>query len=337
MVIASMASAETTDYPNPLVEAALSERPAAIIELYRKRTNIDPARPVTVEMIRKHYYTARAGAGLIINSTKEDRQKVTENVYDSFYKACFWLDDWKMSSAHDNRTFSYFSKLLRGFGDHVYEIGSGTGALSEYLSSHGFRCIATEISSERKTKADSDSLVWHTTDGIHLARYEPENSFDILISSQLIEHLHPEDIEEHCANALRLLKAGGIYIFDTPNRLSGPADFSEAFGLEESDGLHLKEYTHGELSRILYQAGFSKVKAVYVAPKAVRSLIDICFSSSVYLVFIVQLENMLTKFPSRVRRKILRILHVLAIWRPNVFLLAIKGEIVPNVACEPGL
>jgi hypothetical protein len=55
MVIASMASAETTDYPNPLVEAALSERPAAIIELYRKRTNIDPARPVTVEMIRKHY------------------------------------------------------------------------------------------------------------------------------------------------------------------------------------------------------------------------------------------------------------------------------------------
>jgi hypothetical protein len=57
----------------------------------------------------------------------------------------------------------------------------------------------------------------------------------------------------------RALKPGGRYLVVTPNRLSGPHDISRAFD-DVARGFHLKEYTYGELSRALRQAGFRRVR-----------------------------------------------------------------------------
>jgi len=78
----------------------------------------------------------------------------------------------------------------------------------------------------------------------------PADSFDYLISIDVIEHLRLEDTITHLKEAYRVLKKGGAYIIITPNRLAG-------FKIP----LHLYEFTNEELTRLLLSIGFSSVRA----------------------------------------------------------------------------
>ena len=53
-----------------------------------------------------------------------------------------------------------------------------------------------------------------------------------------------------------------MYICITPNRLSGPHDVSAAYDTVAT-GFHLKEYTTGDLTRLLRDAGFTSVQTFY--------------------------------------------------------------------------
>jgi hypothetical protein len=57
----------------------------------------------------------------------------------------------------------------------------------------------------------------------------------------------------------RILRPGGHYLVVTPNRIYGPHDVSRYFA-DEAQGLHLREYTHADLARLLRRAGFQGVK-----------------------------------------------------------------------------
>jgi len=313
-------AAPSDDELNPAVEKALAEHADEIVARYSRQNHLD--RPVTAAMVRAHYYTERRLARSIRESTRENRTRVAEEAYRSYYRECWWLTAWQVPASVDPREFSHFPKLLRPYGRRVYEVGSGSGALAAFLCRNGFDCVATDIGSAPRGEAKTGGLVWHNTDGIHLTRYEPAASYDVVISTQLVEHLHPDDIGEHCAEAARLLKPGGAYLIVTPNRLSGPADVAELFDMEVSDCFHLREYTHGELAAILRRSGFARVRAVYAAPKKVRAIYELCFVSALYLRALVAFERFMDRFQRRPRRRILGILHKLALWRFDVFLLA---------------
>jgi SAM-dependent methyltransferase len=128
----------------------------------------------------------------------------------------------------------------------------------------GHRCVATEITHERGSKhlAESDGLRWHITDGVHLASFEPDDAYDTVISTQVIEHFHPDDLLTHFEHARRIIRPGGRYLFDTPHRSAGPHDLSRVFGFDSAEFMHLKEYTHDELGSALTAVGFASVKAV---------------------------------------------------------------------------
>jgi hypothetical protein len=64
------------------------------------------------------------------------------------------------------------------------------------------------------------------------------------------------------------------------------------------------------------------VKMVYVAPKKIRAIYELCFVSGLYLRALTAFERFLDKQPRRRWRRILGILHKLALWRFDVFLLA---------------
>jgi len=312
------------DEPNPVVEKALAERPDEIVERYTRQNHLD--RPATIEMVRAHYYIERRLARSIRESTKEDRAQAAEDAYRRYYQECWWLAAWQKPATADPREFSHFLKLLRPFGKRIYEVGSGSGALAQFLCGNGYDCVATDIGSAPRGDAPAGGPIWHNTDGIHLTRYESPASYDAVISSQVIEHLHPDDIAEHCAEALRLLKPGGAYLMVTPNRLSGPADMAELFGMEVSDCFHLREYTHGELAAILRRAGFARVRAVYVAPKKLRSIHELCFVSGFYLRALTAFEKTVEKLPRAPRKGVLEVLHKVALWRRDVCLLAERAR-----------
>jgi SAM-dependent methyltransferase len=94
-------------------------------------------------------------------------------------------------------------------------------------------------------------------------------SVDVVYSNDVAEHLHPDDLMAHLRDARRVLRAGGRYVCVTPNRLYGPHDVSKAFlppgALPE--GLHLREYTTGELGACFADAGYAAADALFTSAR----------------------------------------------------------------------
>jgi len=82
------------------------------------------------------------------------------------------------------------------------------------------------------------------------------NSVDVAFSDQFIEHLHPEDIQDHFLLVKRILRQGGFYILRTPHAFFGPHDISKYFS-DEPQGFHLKEWTYSEVEEILKRVSFA--------------------------------------------------------------------------------
>lgn len=317
--------------PDLIVETWLARRTDEIIRRYRRKHGLEAGSDVTTAMVRTHFYTERRLAREILMAEPARRAAVAEKAYTEFYARCFWLDAYRMADTDrdEHLSFGPIERIARRFGTAVYEVGSGNGRLAAYLARHGFDCVATDISLERKRHAarDRDGLLWHGSDGVNLARFEPASQYDLVLSSQLIEHLHPDDLHAHCANAHAILKPGGAYMFNTPHRYSGPEDISEIFGMTRSQCFHLREYTYTELAAALRAAGFSKLQAVYVAPKRLRArvrLADRPVVSSLYLHLVRTAESALAHLPVRVRKRLLRAAYLVGLWRREVFIVAIK-------------
>ena len=92
-----------------------------------------------------------------------------------------------------------------------------------------------------------------------------ENEFNICVSIDVIEHLHPEDSKEHLKQVFHVLKPGGRYIIVMPNRLNGPHDITKEEFPEarEALGFHLNESTYREMTGIMRAIGFNKFQAFY--------------------------------------------------------------------------
>jgi hypothetical protein len=73
-----------------------------------------------------------------------------------------------------------------------------------------------------------------------------------------MEHLHPDDALLQLTNVVRAVRAGGVYICITPNRVSGPHDVSRDFD-KVATGFHLREYTGRETLNMFLSAGFAHI------------------------------------------------------------------------------
>ncbi len=137
------------------------------------------------------------------------------------------------------------------------EVGSGDSCLALHLASRVQRVVAVEASSEitRGIEAPPNfELVLAKGPDSGLS----QGFADLAFSCHFIEHLHPEDALIHAREMARILRPGGVYVCVTPNRIYGPHDVSRYFA-DQALGLHLREYTHGELARLLRKAGFARV------------------------------------------------------------------------------
>jgi SAM-dependent methyltransferase len=137
------------------------------------------------------------------------------------------------------------------------EIGPGDCALAFHVAAFVRHVYAVDVSTTITRAAhapENFSLLF--SDGSTLP--VPPNSIDIIYSNQLVEHLHPDDVDDHLTSILGALAPGGVYLCITPNRLNGPHDISRYFD-SEATGFHLREYTIAELSSLFKRAGFSKV------------------------------------------------------------------------------
>ncbi len=130
----------------------------------------------------------------------------------------------------------------------ILDIGAGNGRFARAAAA-SHRVVALEISAEaiaamRADAGETGGPAICQASGLRLPFAAA--SFDVVVSQDLIEHLHPGQLAPHLAEVYRVLTPGGRYLLHTPSSLHGPTSL----------GLHLREYRLRELRRAAQACGF---------------------------------------------------------------------------------
>jgi SAM-dependent methyltransferase len=140
-------------------------------------------------------------------------------------------------------------------GRRVLEIGSGAGTLLHELCARGVVAVGLEVNADRIAEA--------------IARYGPlqipqiagvtlpfaDETFDVVLSFDVFEHI--ADSDAHLAEVRRVLKPGGWYLLQTPNKWSNTVFETirwRSFTGWRAD--HCALHTSGQLERRFRRHGF---------------------------------------------------------------------------------
>ena len=227
----------------------------------------------TAAQLRNHFEVERELAARVLNSSRDERRTILPDLYDELFarvpdhpRLTRQITAEMRSAAIESRLRILRPHLCKNM--HFLEFAPGDCALSYAVCPLVESVTAVDISDQRSLGAsqpENFNLILY--DGYELGL--SESSVDMAFSYQFLEHLHPEDVGIHLRNAGRLLKEGGVYIFDTPHRFTGPHDISGAFG-NELKCLHFQEWTYREMFELLRQHGFGSCFA-YAGGKVRKS------------------------------------------------------------------
>lgn len=135
----------------------------------------------------------------------------------------------------------------------ILEIGAGGGFLLAELEDEGFEDLtATDITTTAIEEIGRRAPTAHRVLADGEALPFRDESFDVAISSDVIEHL--PDARRHIAEVARVLRPGGLYFIKTPNRRAADA-FYRARGLYDSYFWHPSMFTAAELREALAAHG----------------------------------------------------------------------------------
>jgi SAM-dependent methyltransferase len=203
-------------------------------------------------------------ASRLRNASRTERMKLYSELYDAYARAFPESVPGATDDADRNVRFELaFAKRFVSADAVVAEVGPGRCAFSISLARHCRRVYGVDVVDQWPKESAPANFEHVLTDGIHIPLHD--QSVDVVISNQMMEHLHPEDAIDQTREIIRVLRFGGCYLCITPNRLHGPHDTSARFddlscpivdGSYVANGLHLKEYTNLELSQLFSEAGF---------------------------------------------------------------------------------
>ncbi len=153
----------------------------------------------------------------------------------------------------DEAAFKVFYLPFK-FGGRLLEVGCGHGAMLSNMQELGWYAEGVDFDPNAIKIAKSRGL--NVQLGALKDQYYPSSSFDAVVMSHVIEHLHdPRDLLLEC---YRILKVGGRLIIVTPNAASwGHRLYGKDWrGLEPPRHLHI--FNRLTLLKVAEQAGFSQ-------------------------------------------------------------------------------
>ncbi len=287
----------------------------ALLRRYRANYGLGDEVALTEEQVLFHLELERSLTDELRASSPETRQATFERCYSELYRQLPWL-----AATGAPEDTSQWTAVLGPPPLRIHEVGSGAGSLARGLAALGYVVEATEITSERGDDDGAPNLTWATTDGVHVERFARNGPYDVVLSDQVVEHLHPDDVIRHFSGCRQVLRPGGRLLFRTPHAFTGPHDVSRIFGFDEPVGMHLREYTVTELRSHLRAAGFEGVEAVLPLPPLARHGGPAAVSSRAYLWGLLAIEWLMRPLsPARRRRATQRLPSPV---RPRIFLLA---------------
>lgn len=164
--------------------------------------------------------------------------------------------------------YAAFEQVLTQFDlkGEILDFGAGIGNLTQRLQALGrFSCI-TAIDLMSRPDGIDESIGWISWD-LNEALNIPAQSFDVIVSAEVIEHL--ENPRAIAREWFRLLRPGGILVFSTPNNESWRSLVTlllQGHFVYFSDTCypaHITALLRKDIERILSETGFSKSKFVF--------------------------------------------------------------------------
>lgn len=220
--------------------------------------------PRTPDRLRHHYEVERELAARMRASTREERTELFKTLYTELFDR---VPDHPRLTRRDTTESSQQNseKQLRLLLPHfpangpkpvLVEFAPGDCRLSFAAAPACEKVYGIDISDQRSPgEVFPENFELIVYDGYHLDL--PEACADLVFSYQFLEHLHPDDVPLHFEMVHRLLKPGGVYVFDTPHRFSGPHDISVHFG-DTLECFHFQEWSYREMRRLLKHHGFGR-------------------------------------------------------------------------------
>ena len=143
--------------------------------------------------------------------------KAQQELYDRGWRSQLQAGKEERGNLQTNLEFLAQTDLLRP-EDRILEIGCGIGSVVYKLSSKGHNIAGIDISGEAiehgRKKYGAIRLEVQAAETLP---YEDE-SFDVVLSFDLFEHI--AEIDKHISEVMRVLRPGGYYLFQTPNKYS---------------------------------------------------------------------------------------------------------------------
>ncbi len=157
-------------------------------------------------------------------------------------------------------------KLVLPQGEVILDLGGANAPLYRMGYPHPFKKLfLIDFPEDNRHESFKDVSLEPTSDGgeiilrysdmTDLATFDDE-TIDLVWSGQSIEHVTPDEGLKMCQEAFRVLKKGGSFCLDTPNRLI-TEQHTKAVGGGWIHPDHKIEYTPKELREVLVAAGFN--------------------------------------------------------------------------------
>jgi SAM-dependent methyltransferase len=140
-------------------------------------------------------------------------------------------------------------------GQQVLEIGTGTGAMLHALLERGCRAQGVELRQDLIDEAKRwyGDLPVQRVDGVTLPF--PDGAFDAVISLDVFEHI--ADSDAHLDEVARVLRPGGSYLLQTPNKWMNAVFETVRWRSLKWRADHCSLHTLGQLRRRLDRHGFA--------------------------------------------------------------------------------
>jgi 2-polyprenyl-6-hydroxyphenyl methylase/3-demethylubiquinone-9 3-methyltransferase len=180
----------------------------------------------------------------------------------------------------------FFDRIVGDWrGRTVLDLGCGGGFMAEAMAKKGARVTgidpAREALAAARRHAEHEGLEIAYREGKGEALPFDDDAFDICVSCDALEHV--EDLEKVLDEVARVVKPGGLFLFDTINR--NPVASLVAVTMAERVLRMLPQGTHdpdlfirpGDLKRALERRGFEVGRFKGLGPTGVNRKGDLTF------------------------------------------------------------
>lgn len=196
----------------------------------------------------------------------------------------------------------------------ILDVGCGTGRLVKFLQKNGFQAVGVDNSKKAVKKARAlnnlKTISFGSADKLHFK----DQSFDLITSISVIEHLTPNQAKEFIIETRRILKPGGFLFLVTPNYATPLRIISGKNWFAYKDPTHINFYSPASLTSLLRKNGFDNFRCYF----------KISWQESLEWEF----PGMLGFLPLRIKKLLVYLIFAspLAIIRNSFWMLAQKNE-----------